>query len=72
MPLFLAITQVVLAILLVTSILLQQRGTTLGGAFGGEGNIYRTRRGAERVLFVATIILAISFLISAIFAVILR
>lgn len=72
MLLFLAITQVVLAILLVTSILLQQRGTTLGGAFGGEGNIYRTRRGAERVLFVATIILAISFLISAIFAVILR
>ena len=72
MPLFLAVIQVVLAVLLVTAILLQQRGTALGGAFGGEGNIYRTRRGAERVLFTATIVLAIAFLITAIFAVMLR
>jgi preprotein translocase subunit SecG len=72
MPLFLAIIQVVLAVLLVTFILLQQRGTSLGGAFGGEGNIYRTRRGAERVLFIATIVVAVTFLATSVFAVILR
>jgi len=72
MPLFLAVVQVILAVLLVTAILLQQRGTTLGGAFGGEGNIYRTRRGAERVLFTSTIVLAIAFLISAVLAILLR
>jgi len=72
MPLYLAIIQVALAVLLTTAILLQQRGTTLGGAFGGEGNIYRTRRGAERVLFIATIILAIAFLATAVLAIILR
>jgi protein translocase SecG subunit len=38
----------------------------LGGAFGGEGNVYRGRRGAEKVLFMATIILGIIFVGSAI------
>ncbi len=71
MPLYLAIIQVILAVFLVAAILLQQRGTTLGGAFGGEGNIYRTRRGAERFLFAATIIAAIVFLATAIMAIVL-
>jgi len=72
MPLFLAIAQVVFAVLLVTTILLQQRGTSLGGAFGGEGNIYRTRRGAERFLFGATIVLAVAFVTTALLSVIYR
>ena len=45
------IVQIILACLLMTVILLQHRGTALGGAFGGEGNVYRTRRGAEKFLF---------------------
>jgi len=53
--------QIVLAILLTVSILLQHRGTSLGGAFGGEGNVYRSRRGAEKFLFSATIVLAVLF-----------
>lgn len=53
--------QIILAILLTASILLQHRGTSLGGAFGGEGNVYRSRRGAEKFLFYATIVLAILF-----------
>jgi len=55
--------QIVLAVLLISSILLQHRGTSLGGAFGGEGNVYRSRRGAEKFLFWATIILAILFVV---------
>lgn len=55
------IAQIVLAAILVVSILLQARGTGLGVAFGGEGNIYRTKRGVEKVLFYATIVTAVLF-----------
>ena len=55
------IIQIVIATLLTVSILLQHRGTSLGGAFGGEGNVYRSRRGAEKFLFYATIVLALIF-----------
>ena len=56
-PLLLA--QMILAIALIASILLQQRGTGLGGAFGGEVTAYRSRRGIERTLFRLTVVLAI-------------
>jgi len=52
---------IVLAVLLVTAILLQQRGSGLGGVFGGEGNAFQTRRGVERVLFIFTIVVAVLF-----------
>jgi len=58
----LSIVQLVSAVLLIISILLQNRGTGLGSAFGGEGNVYRTKRGLESVLFKATIVLAVIFL----------
>ena len=60
-PLLLA--QMILAIALIASILLQQRGTGLGGAFGGEVTAYRSRRGIERTLFRLTIVLAVLFVI---------
>lgn len=57
-----AIVQIVLAAILVAAILLQNKGTGLGGVFGGgEGNVYRTKRGAEKVLFIGTIVTAIIF-----------
>ncbi len=56
------IIQLVSAVLLVLVVLLQNRGTGLGSAFGGEGNVYRTKRGLEKILSIATIILAIVFL----------
>jgi protein translocase SecG subunit len=55
------IIQLVLAGLLIITILLQQRGAGLSGAFGGEGNVYSTRRGAEKIIFIATIAIAILF-----------
>jgi len=58
----LKIVQIILAILLSGAILLQARGTGLGSAFGGEGNAYRTKRGAEKLIFKATVVLSIMFL----------
>ncbi|MEK7665287.1 MAG: preprotein translocase subunit SecG [Patescibacteria group bacterium] len=52
---------VVLAVLLVIGILLQARGTGLSATLGGEGNVYRTKRGVEKKLFHATIVFAILF-----------
>lgn len=57
----LAITLIVLGILLTASILLQQRGSGLGVAFGGEGNVFRTKRGIEKGLFYITIAVACLF-----------
>ena len=59
----LIVAQMILAIALVASILLQQRGTGLGGAFGGEVTAYRSRRGIERTLFRLTIVLAVLFVV---------
>lgn len=56
------IAQIIIAILLTAAVLLQQRGTGLSATFGGEGNIYRTKRGVEKMLFIATIVLATIFL----------
>lgn len=55
------IVQTVLAVLLIAGVLLQSRGTGLGAAFGGGGNVYRTKRGAEKKLFQLTIIITILF-----------
>jgi len=58
---FLNVVQIVLAVLLTGTILLQQKGAGLGAAFGGSSNVYSTKRGAEKIIFRATIVLAILF-----------
>ncbi|MCX6778961.1 MAG: preprotein translocase subunit SecG [Candidatus Magasanikbacteria bacterium] len=62
---YLNIVQIILAVLLVAAILLQAKGTGLSGVFGGEGNIFRTKRGFEKILFYATIALAVLFFATA-------
>lgn len=59
----LTIAQLVLALSLITLILMQSRGTSLGSVFGQEGSVFHTRRGAERVLFNVSIGVAIAFLV---------
>ncbi len=56
--------QIVLSVLLMGGVLLQQSEAGLGGAFGGgdgfsSGN--HTKRGPEKVIFIATVIIAILF-----------
>jgi preprotein translocase subunit SecG len=62
--------EVVLAILLVITILLQTpKSSGLGGTIGGgtdTGGGYRTRRGLERVLFRTSIWLTVAFALVAI------
>jgi len=55
--------QIILSIILVTAILLQQRGSSLGGAFGGDNfsSAFNKRRGAEEFLFKFSIVVAILF-----------
>lgn len=48
------------------TILLQSQGTGLGTSFGGEGNSYRSKRGAEKIIFNTTIIMGIVFVLSVI------
>ncbi|OGY46890.1 MAG: preprotein translocase subunit SecG [Candidatus Buchananbacteria bacterium RIFCSPHIGHO2_01_FULL_47_11b] len=55
----------VIAVLLVTVVLMQNRGAGLGASFGGQGGISQTRRGGEKVLHVITITLSIAFLLTA-------
>lgn len=62
MKTLLTIAQVAVSALLVVSILLQQQGVGLGAAFGGDGNSFRTKRGLEKGLFYATIVLTVLFL----------
>ena len=60
--------QIILSVLLVAVILLQRSGAQVGGAFGASDNFssaFRTRRGFEKVLFNATIVIAILFAVSA-------
>ncbi len=61
--------QIILAILLVGAVLLQQSSAGIGGAFGGaDGGGFNTRRGFEKFLFQATIVIAILFALSAFIA----
>jgi preprotein translocase subunit SecG len=60
---YLQIAQLVIAIAVLTSILLQARGTGLSATFGGESTAYRSRRGLERTLFRLTIVLIAVFVI---------
>jgi protein translocase SecG subunit len=66
--------QVVLAVLLIGAVLLQQTGASLGGAFGGDNFSagYHTRRGLERGLFWASIVLAACLALSALAALFIR
>ena len=59
--------QIVLSVLLIAAILLQQTGASMGGAFGGDNfsAAYHTRRGSEKVLFYAAIVLGVLFGLSS-------
>jgi preprotein translocase subunit SecG len=60
------IIQLAVAVLLTVAILLQNRGTGLSEVFGGLGGVYRTKRGIEKTLFFATIVLSVLFFSSAV------
>jgi preprotein translocase subunit SecG len=71
---YIAYVQITLSVLLICAILIQKTGSSLGGAFGADNfsSGFHTRRGAEKVLFNATIILAVLLVASACVTLIVR
>ena len=62
---YIYVAQILIAIVLTVVVLLQAKGSDVGGIFGGSssGGSFRTRRGIEKTLFQMTIVLAVVFLI---------
>ena len=63
----LRLVMVIVSIVLILVILLQTKGSSFSGAFGGDtSSIYRTRRGIEKTLFEFTIGVGVLFVVLAI------
>lgn len=60
----LQIITIVSAVLMILCILLQARGASLGAGFGSSGELFTTRRGIDKSLYEATIVLAVVFVLS--------
>lgn len=60
------IIEIIVAIVLTISILLQNRGAGLSGTFGGDFGGYYSKRGFEKFLVSFSILLSISFILLAI------
>lgn len=71
MVVYLNIIQIIVSLALIGVVLLQAKGGGLSTIFGGEGSVYRTRRGLEKTLFNFTIALAVLFGIVSLLSVIL-
>ncbi len=65
MTAFLTYLQIISAVLLVISILVQNRGTGLSATFGGSDTFFSVKRGAEKVVAIATVVFAVIFVSSS-------
>lgn len=64
--------QIALSLGIISAIILQPQGTGLGNAWGGGGETYHTRRGIERILFIATIVLSVLFTLNGLALLVLQ
>ena len=60
---YLFYAQIAVSIILIVLIAIQQRGTALGSAFGGGGEFYSTKRGIQKKIYYATIVISGVFLV---------
>lgn len=65
------IIQIIIAIALTAVILMQNQGAGAGGVFGGGGAVYSAKRGLDKILFRATIVLAVLFVAISIFVLVI-
>lgn len=65
-----SLLQIILSIILIGLIILQAKGTGLGSTFGGELGFYSSKRGAEKILFITTIVVSFLFFLASIIGVI--
>jgi protein translocase SecG subunit len=66
LPKIISITQIVISSFLILTILLQQRGAGGSAIMGGGGASYYTKRGFEKILSIAIVILSTLFILAAI------
>lgn len=52
---------IVISLVLITLIMLQQRGAGLSSTLGSEAQVYYTKRGAEKIIYIGIIVCAILF-----------
>lgn len=64
LSMILQIATLVTGILAVLLILLQARGASLGAGFGSSGELFTTRRGIDKSLHEATIVMVVIFVLS--------
>lgn len=71
MSTYIDIALIITSISLVIAVLLQNKGTGLGGLTGNDsGGVFSARRGIEKTLFWITIVLAVLFVVLTLVAVI--
>jgi len=66
---YLNIVQIVLSVVLVVVVLMQTKGSGIGGIFGAETSVFRTRRGVQKTLFQFTVALAAIFVLVSLLSV---
>jgi preprotein translocase subunit SecG len=63
-----AVIQIILSVVIITLILLQERSSGMSGLLGGSGEgYYQARRGMEKIIFYSTIVLAVVFVVLAVY-----
>ena len=68
---YLSVTEIILAVVLTVLVLMQTKGSDLGGFLGGgggDGGSFRTRRGVEATMHRLTIVVAVLFFVNTILA----
>lgn len=64
-------SQIIISIVLIVLIAIQQRGAALGAGFGGGGEVYSTKRGAQKKIYYATVAIATIFLVLGVLYIVL-
>lgn len=72
MATYLQIVQIILSGVLIALVILQSKGGGLSTMFGGEGGVYKTRRGFERTLFQITIGVIVAFFVFSLLTVMVQ
>jgi len=56
-----SVIQITLSLVLILTVLIQQKGGGTSGLFGGSTNVYSTKRGVDKILHYTTIVIAVLF-----------
>jgi len=69
---YLNIVQIILSAAIIVLVILQSKGGGLSRMFGGEGGVYKTRRGFEKTLFNVTLGVIVAFFVFSLLSVVFQ